>query len=69
MQLNYFRWDKKEEAHDDYFRFCRLLIKFREYVFFFLPCFSYLNDMPFFHLKSSVSLLLLFDGGNINLNL
>lgn len=32
VQLNYFRWDKKEEAHDDYFRFCRLLIKFREYV-------------------------------------
>uniref|UniRef100_M4CLB4 Glycosyl hydrolase family 13 catalytic domain-containing protein n=2 Tax=Brassica campestris TaxID=3711 RepID=M4CLB4_BRACM len=28
--LNYFRWDKKEEAHDDYFRFCRLLIKFRD---------------------------------------
>ncbi|ESQ52690.1 hypothetical protein EUTSA_v10016275mg [Eutrema salsugineum] len=28
--LNYFRWDKKEEAHSDYFRFCRLLIKFRD---------------------------------------
>uniref|UniRef100_A0A1J3HWY0 isoamylase n=1 Tax=Noccaea caerulescens TaxID=107243 RepID=A0A1J3HWY0_NOCCA len=39
--LNYFRWDKKEEAHSDFFRFCRLLIKFRD------ECESLgLNDFP-----------------------
>ncbi|KFK36885.1 hypothetical protein AALP_AA4G184500 [Arabis alpina] len=39
--LNYFRWDKKEEAHSDFFRFCGLLIKFRD------ECESLgLNDFP-----------------------
>lgn len=39
--INYFRWDKKEEASSDFFRFCRLLIKFR------LQCQSLcLNDFP-----------------------
>ncbi|XP_010505692.1 PREDICTED: isoamylase 1, chloroplastic-like [Camelina sativa] len=39
--LNYFRWDKKEEADSDFFRFCRLLIKFRD------ECESLgLNDFP-----------------------
>ncbi|EFH56092.1 ATISA1/ISA1 [Arabidopsis lyrata subsp. lyrata] len=39
--MNYFRWDKKEEAHSDFFRFCRLLIKFRD------ECESLgLNDFP-----------------------
>ncbi|XP_058732184.1 isoamylase 1, chloroplastic isoform X4 [Vicia villosa] len=28
--LNYFRWDKKEEFKSDFFRFCSLLIKFRQ---------------------------------------
>ncbi|AET05099.2 putative isoamylase [Medicago truncatula] len=28
--LNYFRWDKKEESSSDFFRFCRLLTKFRQ---------------------------------------
>ncbi|XP_048490435.1 isoamylase 1, chloroplastic isoform X2 [Beta vulgaris subsp. vulgaris] len=27
--INYFRWDKKEEATSDFFRFCRLMTKFR----------------------------------------
>ncbi|KAH1251634.1 Isoamylase 1, chloroplastic [Glycine max] len=27
-QLNYFRWDKKEESSSDFFRFCRLMTKF-----------------------------------------
>ncbi|XP_021724985.1 LOW QUALITY PROTEIN: isoamylase 1, chloroplastic-like [Chenopodium quinoa] len=27
--INYFRWDKKEEATNDFFRFCRLMTKFR----------------------------------------
>lgn len=52
MQLNYFRWDKKEEAHSDFFRFCRHLIKFREYVIFFYKYFAFncLDDRlnPFF---------------------
>ncbi|CAE6039975.1 unnamed protein product [Arabidopsis arenosa] len=39
--MNYFRWDKNEEAHSDFFRFCRLLIKFRD------ECESLgLNDFP-----------------------
>ncbi|KAL9302254.1 Isoamylase 1 [Arabidopsis thaliana] len=39
--MNYFRWDKKEEAHSDFFRFCRILIKFRD------ECESLgLNDFP-----------------------
>ncbi|PNY07250.1 isoamylase 1 chloroplastic-like [Trifolium pratense] len=29
-QHNYFRWDKKEESSSDFFRFCRLLTKFRQ---------------------------------------
>ncbi|GAU11796.1 hypothetical protein TSUD_75470, partial [Trifolium subterraneum] len=29
-QLNYFRWDKKEESSLDFFRFCSLLTKFRQ---------------------------------------
>jgi isoamylase len=29
MQINYFRWDKKEESSSDFFRFCRLVTKFR----------------------------------------
>nr|AAZ81835.1 isoamylase isoform 1 [Pisum sativum] len=28
--LNYFQWDKKEESSSDFFRFCSLLIKFRQ---------------------------------------
>ncbi|XP_068636554.1 isoamylase 1, chloroplastic isoform X2 [Aristolochia californica] len=28
--INYFRWDKKEETSADFFRFCRLMIKFRQ---------------------------------------
>ncbi|KAK7251474.1 hypothetical protein RIF29_34710 [Crotalaria pallida] len=28
--LNYFRWDKKEESSSDFFRFCRLMTKFRQ---------------------------------------
>ncbi|XP_027340326.1 isoamylase 1, chloroplastic isoform X2 [Abrus precatorius] len=28
--LNYFRWDKKEEISSDFFRFCRLMTKFRQ---------------------------------------
>ncbi|XP_028760019.1 isoamylase 1, chloroplastic [Neltuma alba] len=28
--LNYFRWDKKEESSSDFFRFCRLMTKFRK---------------------------------------
>lgn len=28
--INYFRWDKKEEASSDFFRFCQLMIKFRQ---------------------------------------
>ncbi|KAH9608201.1 hypothetical protein KSS87_006934 [Heliosperma pusillum] len=27
--LNYFRWDKKDEAASDFYRFCRLMTKFR----------------------------------------
>ncbi|KAK2439290.1 isoamylase 3, chloroplastic [Trifolium repens] len=27
---NYFRWDKKEKSSSDFFRFCRLLTKFRQ---------------------------------------
>ncbi|XP_078443501.1 isoamylase 1 [Wolffia australiana] len=27
--LNYFRWDQKEEASEDWFRFCRLMTQFR----------------------------------------
>ncbi|KAK9097703.1 hypothetical protein Syun_024748 [Stephania yunnanensis] len=27
--INYFRWDKKEESSSDFFRFCRLITKFR----------------------------------------
>ncbi|KAG0482513.1 hypothetical protein HPP92_010597 [Vanilla planifolia] len=27
--LNYFRWDKKEEASSDFYRFCNLMIQFR----------------------------------------
>ncbi|KAI9124532.1 hypothetical protein K1719_004454 [Acacia pycnantha] len=29
-QLNYFRWDKKEESSSDLFRFCQLMTKFRK---------------------------------------
>lgn len=28
--INYFRWDKKEESSSDFFRFCRLMTKFRQ---------------------------------------
>ncbi|KAK7358457.1 hypothetical protein VNO77_00385 [Canavalia gladiata] len=28
--LNYFQWDKKEESSSDFFRFCRLMTKFRQ---------------------------------------
>ncbi|KAK7399043.1 hypothetical protein VNO78_10218 [Psophocarpus tetragonolobus] len=28
--LNYFRWDKREESSSDFFRFCRLMTKFRQ---------------------------------------
>jgi len=28
LQLNYFRWDKKEESSSDFFRFCCLMTKF-----------------------------------------
>ncbi|XP_060172245.1 isoamylase 1, chloroplastic isoform X2 [Lycium barbarum] len=28
-QINYFRWDKKDESSSDFFRFCRLVTKFR----------------------------------------
>ncbi|GAV56944.1 Alpha-amylase domain-containing protein/CBM_48 domain-containing protein [Cephalotus follicularis] len=39
--LNYFRWDRKEESSSDFFRFCRLMIKFRQ------ECESLgLNDFP-----------------------
>ncbi|XP_058068420.1 isoamylase 1, chloroplastic isoform X2 [Magnolia sinica] len=39
--LNYFRWDKKEESSSDFFRFCRLMTKFRH------ECESLgLNDFP-----------------------
>ncbi|KAK9697543.1 hypothetical protein RND81_08G044200 [Saponaria officinalis] len=39
--INYFRWDKKEEASSDFFRFCRLMTKFRS------ECESLgLNDFP-----------------------
>lgn len=33
LQINYFRWDKMEEAESDFFRFCCLMTKFRQYVF------------------------------------
>ncbi|KAJ0090590.1 hypothetical protein Patl1_14078 [Pistacia atlantica] len=29
MQINYFRWDKKEDSSSDFFRFCCLMTKFR----------------------------------------
>ncbi|KAJ7973702.1 isoamylase 1, chloroplastic [Quillaja saponaria] len=29
-QINYFRWDKKEDSSSDLFRFCRLMTKFRQ---------------------------------------
>ncbi|PIA43914.1 hypothetical protein AQUCO_01800158v1 [Aquilegia coerulea] len=29
-QINYFRWDKKEESSNDFFRFCCLMTKFRQ---------------------------------------
>ena len=32
MQINYFRWDQKEESASDFFRFCRLMTKFRQWV-------------------------------------
>ncbi|GLU10532.1 hypothetical protein SLE2022_273260 [Rubroshorea leprosula] len=39
--INYFRWDKKEEATSDFFRFCCLMTKFRR------ECESLgLNDFP-----------------------
>ncbi|KAL7189925.1 hypothetical protein ACSBR1_039542 [Camellia fascicularis] len=39
--INYFRWDKKEEASSDFFRFCSLMTKFRH------ECESLgLNDFP-----------------------
>lgn len=39
--INYFRWDKKEESSSDFFRFCRLVTKFRH------ECESLgLNDFP-----------------------
>ncbi|PSS36372.1 Isoamylase like [Actinidia chinensis var. chinensis] len=39
--INYFRWDKKEEASSDFFRFCCLITKFRH------ECESLgLNDFP-----------------------
>ncbi|CAK7345556.1 unnamed protein product [Dovyalis caffra] len=39
--INYFRWDKKEESSSDFFRFCRLMTKFRH------ECESLgLNDFP-----------------------
>ncbi|MQM11965.1 hypothetical protein Taro_044877 [Colocasia esculenta] len=39
--INYFRWDKKEESSSDFFRFCRLVTKFRQ------ECESLgLNDFP-----------------------
>eukprot|EP00257_Ricinus_communis_P027583 XP_025014997.1 isoamylase 1, chloroplastic [Ricinus communis] len=28
--INYFRWDKKEESSSDFYRFCRLMTKFRQ---------------------------------------
>ncbi|KAL5974195.1 Isoamylase su1, chloroplastic [Asimina triloba] len=40
-QLNYFQWDMKEESSSDFFRFCRLMTKFRH------ECESLgLNDFP-----------------------
>ncbi|KAI7987219.1 hypothetical protein LOK49_LG13G00117 [Camellia lanceoleosa] len=30
--INYFRWDKKEEASSDFFRFCSLMTKFRHHL-------------------------------------
>ncbi|KAH0993546.1 hypothetical protein GBA52_005029 [Prunus armeniaca] len=30
LQINYFRWDKKEESSLDFFRFCCLMTKFRQ---------------------------------------
>lgn len=30
LQHNYFQWDKKEESSSDFFRFCRLMTKFRQ---------------------------------------
>ncbi|KAJ9689229.1 hypothetical protein PVL29_014743 [Vitis rotundifolia] len=40
-QINYFRWDKKEESSSDFFRFCCLMSKFRQ------ECESLgLNDFP-----------------------
>ncbi|CAN1185774.1 Isoamylase 1, chloroplastic [Linum perenne] len=39
--INYFRWDKKDESSQDFFRFCRLMINFRQ------ECESLgLNDFP-----------------------
>ncbi|XP_010558314.1 PREDICTED: isoamylase 1, chloroplastic [Tarenaya hassleriana] len=39
--INYFRWDKQDESCSDFFRFCRLLTKFRD------ECESLgLNDFP-----------------------
>ncbi|KAJ6673192.1 GLYCOGEN DEBRANCHING ENZYME [Salix viminalis] len=39
--INYFQWDKKEESSSDFFRFCRLMTKFRH------ECESLgLNDFP-----------------------
>lgn len=35
MQINYFRWDKKEESSSDFYRFCCQMTKFRQWVFFF----------------------------------
>lgn len=31
LQINYFRWDKREESSSDFYRFCRLMMKFRQY--------------------------------------
>ncbi|CAI0387969.1 unnamed protein product [Linum tenue] len=40
-QINYFRWDKKDEASSDFFRFCHLMTNFRR------ECESLgLNDFP-----------------------
>lgn len=40
LQINYFRWDKMEEASSDFFRFCSLTVNFRRYV----PATQYLSS-------------------------
>ncbi|KAJ0037593.1 hypothetical protein Pint_22574 [Pistacia integerrima] len=47
MQINYFRWDKKEDSSSDFFRFCCLMTKFRYYFIDCNPNVQNVNDSCF----------------------